>query len=76
MWARDSWGGSDAPGRACGLAFAKTGDPNNARIPTWKKYDLTDRATMIFDTNSRMENDPRRGERELIETVPYLKPGT
>lgn len=58
------------------IAFAKTGNPNNARIPNWKKYDLKDRATMIFDVNSRMENDPRRGERELIETVPYLKPGT
>jgi para-nitrobenzyl esterase len=58
------------------IAFAKTGDPNNARIPFWKKYDLKDRATMIFDVQSRMENDPRRGERELIETVPYLKPGT
>ena len=58
------------------IAFAKTGDPNNARIPNWKKYELSDRATMIFDVKSRMENDPRKGERELIETVPYLKPGT
>jgi hypothetical protein len=31
---------------------------------------------MIFDVDSRMENDPRKGEREWIETVPYLKPGT
>jgi para-nitrobenzyl esterase len=78
-----SWAGTDAAGMKVAdtmsetfIAFAKTGDPNNARIPTWKKYDLGDRATMIFDVASRLENDPRRGERELIEAVPYLKPGT
>ena len=78
-----SWAGTDAAGMKVAdtmsetlIAFAKTGDPNNARIPAWKKYELGDRATMIFDVASRLENDPRKGERELIETVPYLKPGT
>ena len=47
------------------VAFAKTGDPNNPAIPHWAPYDLTARATMIFDTNTRVENDPRRAFRQL-----------
>lgn len=34
------------------------------------------RETMIFDTSSRVENDPRRQERELFAAVPYVQPGT
>jgi para-nitrobenzyl esterase len=40
-------------------AFAKTGDPNNPTIPRWPAYDSTSRATMIFDNDTRVENDPR-----------------
>ncbi len=41
------------------IAFAKTGRPDNEHIPHWPTYDATTRATMIFDTNTRVENDPR-----------------
>ena len=41
------------------VAFAKTGDPNNPHIPHWPAYDGQNRATMIFDTDTRVENDPR-----------------
>jgi para-nitrobenzyl esterase len=41
------------------VAFAKTGDPNNPQLPPWAAYDETMRATMIFDTDTRVENDPR-----------------
>ncbi|MES1198538.1 MAG: carboxylesterase/lipase family protein [Pseudomonadota bacterium] len=57
------------------VAFAKTGDPNCASIPRWAPYTLPTRETMIFDTVSRMENDPRRAERELFAKVPYIQPG-
>ncbi len=50
--------------------FARTGDPG------WTAYDLETRATMIFDTESRVENNPRRWERELFARVPYVQPGT
>ncbi len=52
------------------LRFARTGDPG------WAPYALPDRATMIFDNQSRVEHNPRRGERELFAKVPYIQPGT
>lgn len=58
------------------IAFARTGDPNNAAIPRWNRYTLPERATMIFDANSRAENDPRGDERRLFQTAPFLKQGT
>ena len=58
------------------IAFARTGDPNNAAIPAWGRYALPERATMIFDAESRIENDPRADERRLFQTAPFLKQGT
>jgi para-nitrobenzyl esterase len=52
------------------VRFARTGDPG------WPAYELDRRATMIFDTVSRVESDPRRWERELFARVPYIQPGT
>lgn len=50
--------------------FARTGQPG------WPPYELGRRATMVFDTASRVENDPRRWERELFARVPYIQPGS
>ncbi|MCW0199714.1 carboxylesterase family protein [Sphingopyxis sp.] len=52
------------------VRFARTGDPG------WPAYDLAKRQTMIFDSESRVEGDPRRWERELFARVPYIQPGT
>jgi para-nitrobenzyl esterase len=41
------------------VAFAKTGDPNNERVPRWPAYDAAVRATMIFNDDMHVENDPR-----------------
>ena len=54
------------------VAFATTGVPGRG----WPKYDLRTRATMIFDTRSRVENDPRGWQREIFARVPYIQPGT
>ncbi|HEY6271444.1 MAG TPA: carboxylesterase/lipase family protein [Terriglobales bacterium] len=51
------------------VAFAKTGDPNTAAIPHWPSYDAQTRATMVFDTNTRVESDPRRDFRLLWEEL-------
>lgn len=52
------------------VAFAKTGDPNNQMIPRWPVYDATNRATMIFDNDTRVENDPRSEMRKFWEQQP------
>jgi para-nitrobenzyl esterase len=58
------------------VAFTKTGDPNHAGLPRWPRYGLDKRATMVFDVRSRIENDPRKWQRELFARVPYIQPGT
>ena len=52
------------------VAFAKTGDPNNARIPPWPTFDAKTRATMIFGTPTQLENDPRSEIRAFWEHMP------
>jgi para-nitrobenzyl esterase len=52
------------------VAFAKTGDPNNARIPPWSTFDAKTRATMIFGTPTQLENDPRSEIRTFWEHMP------
>ena len=52
------------------VRFARSGDPG------WPAYDLDTRRTMVFDTASRVERDPRKWERELFARVPYMQPGT
>ena len=42
------------------IAFAKTGNPDNAACPHWPAYDSNTRATMIFDNQTRVENDPHQ----------------
>ncbi|HXS94992.1 MAG TPA: carboxylesterase/lipase family protein [Candidatus Limnocylindrales bacterium] len=58
------------------IAFAKTGNPNNSKIPHWPAYDLTNRATMVFDKVSKVVNDPRSEPRKMFSQVPYENPGT
>ena len=42
-------------------AFAKTGDPNtsDSGLPEWPAFDADKRAIMVFDNESRVENDYR-----------------
>jgi para-nitrobenzyl esterase len=46
------------------VAFAKSGNPDNDQIPHWPSYDDKTRATMIFDTETRVVNDPRSAIRK------------
>jgi para-nitrobenzyl esterase len=52
------------------VSLAKTGNPNNPRVPSWPAYDATKRATMIFDNETRVENDPRSEIRKFWAEMP------
>jgi para-nitrobenzyl esterase len=58
------------------IASAKSGNPNNATIPTWETYDLQRRATMVFNNPSKLVDDPRGAERRLFAKVPFTQQGT
>jgi para-nitrobenzyl esterase len=51
------------------LAFARTGDPNHAGLPTWARYGTDRRATMIFDTECHVVDDPNLAERRAWDDV-------
>lgn len=58
------------------IAFARSGNPNSGKLPDWPPYDLTRRATMSFNSESKVLNDPRGAERKLFSQVRYENPGT
>jgi para-nitrobenzyl esterase len=58
------------------IAFAKTGNPNNPRLPHWPAYDIPRRAMMILDLKPRVADDPKAEPRKLFSQVPYENPGT
>ena len=45
------------------LQFARSGDPNHRGIPSWPAYSAQHRATMIFDNECEIVNDPYGAER-------------
>nr|MBP7649131.1 carboxylesterase/lipase family protein [Phenylobacterium sp.] len=50
------------------LAFARSGDPNTEGLPAWAPYDTTTRATMLFNVESRVENDLNAGVRKVLQS--------
>ena len=45
------------------IAFAKTGNPNQPKMPRWPAFNAKERPTMVFNTESRVVNDPIREQR-------------
>jgi para-nitrobenzyl esterase len=56
------------------VAFAHSGEPNHAALPHWRPYDVRDRATMVFDRETRLVADPWRHERLAFESLPPYRP--
>jgi para-nitrobenzyl esterase len=54
---------------AAWVAFARTGDPNTPRLPKWPSYSAASRATMLFNNECRVKQDPERGPRLAMEQV-------
>jgi len=52
------------------ISFARTGDPNHKGLPEWPVYEPAHRATMIFNTKSKVVDDPDPERRELFKDIP------
>jgi para-nitrobenzyl esterase len=48
------------------IAFARTGNPNNPAIPAWPAYTAERRATMEFDVESKVVDDPASEVRRAL----------
>jgi para-nitrobenzyl esterase len=68
------------------ITYGRTGNPNgedkaraatqDGKMPYWPAYDLKNRATMLWETKPRVENDPRGAERVEAEKSHYHQAGT
>jgi para-nitrobenzyl esterase len=50
-------------------AFARTGNPNHKGLPTWPAFKTDQRATMIFDNECKVANDPHGQERLALNVI-------
>lgn len=58
---------------AAWIAFARSGNPNSSAVPDWAPFSTSQRATMVFDTTSRVVNDFGGDERALLASLPLYK---
>jgi len=54
---------------AAWAAFARTGNPNHKGLPKWPKFNPTQRATMIFNNECKVVNDPNGAERKALAAL-------
>jgi para-nitrobenzyl esterase len=55
---------------AAWAGFARTGNPNAPGLPHWPAYEASTRATMIFNDECKVVNDPGKDERHAISALP------
>jgi para-nitrobenzyl esterase len=54
------------------VSFAAAGNPNSDKsgLPQWPAYDSAKRATMVFDAQSKVVDDPQKEQRLIFEKTP------
>jgi para-nitrobenzyl esterase len=57
-------------------AFAHTGNPNNATLPSWPRFDAAARATMRLDRDSQVASNPGGAERAALASLPFYEYST
>jgi para-nitrobenzyl esterase len=50
-------------------SFARAGTPDNKAIPHWPAYTPAERATMMIDSEWRVQNDPQHAARLLWSKI-------
>jgi para-nitrobenzyl esterase len=60
---------------AAWAAFARTGNPNAKGLPRWAAFTADQRATMIFNDECKLVDDPFKEERLAIASLPPAGPG-
>jgi para-nitrobenzyl esterase len=59
---------------AAWAAFARAGNPNHADIPNWPAFNPTERATMIWNNEVTVVNDPHREQRLALAALRDARP--
>jgi para-nitrobenzyl esterase len=49
------------------IAFARRGEPGHLGLPEWDAYDSSARATMVFDRECTLADNPLDAERRLLD---------
>jgi para-nitrobenzyl esterase len=60
---------------AAWTAFARTGNPNAKGLPHWPAFTPDQRATMVFNDEIKLVNDPYKEARLAIAALPPAGPG-
>ena len=54
------------------IGFARTGNPNVGKLPEWRPYDTTERATMVWNDDSALVDDPIASQRRIMQPILQL----
>jgi para-nitrobenzyl esterase len=58
------------------LAFAKTGNPNNAALPIWPSYNLPERPTMVLNEAPHVRPNPDGADFDTLAHFADYRGGT
>jgi para-nitrobenzyl esterase len=59
---------------AAWAAFARSGNPNHADMPSWPAFDVASYPTMVFGERVHVVNDPNREERLALTELRRTRP--